>query len=264
MFQDVLLKETFQSSSLTFTRSSITCSHAGVYTCRGDNQQSQSPSSSINLFVRCSPRPLHQIKKNKTSSLYVPTTLTFTTIAYPVPGPTGFLWHKENGLLWMPLLSSNDLLVSSSGSQSHLTILNVSQSDYGRYKVTATNDVGSYVQYLFLLREDIQRQTYTTETCAVETNKTGTILGICFGILSAGLLVYASYLTILHKRRSTEKGKQKTEDLNTQVAYINVAEEGTVVEINASSENKDSEKVYTELSQYSKDDKSTYDVIQKN
>lgn len=104
----------------------------------------------VSLFFQGTPRPLHQVKENVTSSKYVPVTLIFTVIAYPEPGPTGFTWHKEVGTRWTPLLSNADIHISSTGLQTNLTIMNVSQSDYGQYRITTVNSIGTFEQYLFL------------------------------------------------------------------------------------------------------------------
>jgi hypothetical protein len=85
--------------------------------------------------------------------MYVSVTLSFTALAYPEPGPKGFLWHKEDGIDWIPLLSNSDVQISSSGLQSNITIFNVSLSDYGTYRLTVTNEVGIYKQMISLVKK---------------------------------------------------------------------------------------------------------------
>ena len=76
--------------------------------------------------------------------------INFTVLAYPEPGTNGFVWDKQNSFTWIPLLSNVDLLIFSSGLQTTLTINNVSISDYGHYRITVTNEIGKYEQYMFL------------------------------------------------------------------------------------------------------------------
>jgi hypothetical protein len=110
-------------------------------------------STSLNHFILIpgSPRSNQHIKHNFTSEMYIPSTLSFTAIAYPEPGPTGFIWHKEKGMLWEKLLSNTDIQISSSSLQSNLTIWNVTTSDYGHYRVTVTNEIDSFTQHLYLV-----------------------------------------------------------------------------------------------------------------
>ncbi|XP_053372983.1 carcinoembryonic antigen-related cell adhesion molecule 5-like [Mercenaria mercenaria] len=264
MFQGVILKEQFQTRSLSFSYNSITCLHAGIYTCGGNNEYGKVPSATIKVFVRCSPRPLRQTNQNFTGSLYESVTLNLSTLAYPEPGSTGFLWHKESGMRWISLRSNTDLLISSSGLHSSLTIMNVSQQDYGQYRVTVTNAIGSYEHYLFLVDRNEQKNESTTVNCTVETDKTGLIVGICFGILSAVLTVYSTFITIALKRKTSNTGTQSKEESTKQTTYINVAEGGTSRNDSGSSGNKNNSiELYTDLARSSVDDKTTYDVIQK-
>ena len=93
---------------------------------------------------------------NYTSPLHSGVTLIFTTWAYPEPGKRGFTWHKKNRFAWTRLLGNTHLHIQSSGQKSTLTIQNVTRSDYGYYRVTATNDVGTYDQYMELLEKGSQ------------------------------------------------------------------------------------------------------------
>lgn len=92
------------------------------------------------------------MKNNITSSTNVPVTLSFSVLAYPNPGPKGFSWYKEDNEEWRPILANADLHITSSSLQSNLTILNVTQADFVRYRITVTNSMGSYDQE-FLLSE---------------------------------------------------------------------------------------------------------------
>jgi hypothetical protein len=96
--------------------------------------------------------------------MYVPVTLSFTTLAYPEPGPKGFLWHKEDGIDWIPLLSNSDLQISSSGLHSNIT---------SNAALTVTNEVGLYKQMIRLVkkgklishRKMSQYETHNTVRC---------------------------------------------------------------------------------------------------
>jgi hypothetical protein len=86
--------------------------------------------------------------------------LSFTALAYPNPGAKGFSWHKENGNDWTQVLANKDLLISSTAFQSNLTIPNVTKMDYGRYRLTIKNDLGTYVQYFGLTEKIVNTRSY--------------------------------------------------------------------------------------------------------
>ncbi|XP_053388680.1 hemicentin-1-like [Mercenaria mercenaria] len=269
MLNGALLKERLNTKHISLTHSSVACLDGGAYSCEGNNQYGQSSKKSINLFVNCSPRPLHQIRQNITSALYVPVTLSFTALAYPQPGTKGFAWFKENGDTWAPVLSNADLHISSSVSQSNLTILNVSRADYGRYRLTVTNDLGNYVQYLFL-EEHIAENGGSSENCerhsAKETENTSLITGISLGVVVAVLAIYAASITILYKRKTKSKDKQLLVKESTQKTYMNIAYKPSVQENQnndgATEAKGDETTQYTDLAGYSRDDRTTYEVLQ--
>lgn len=105
------------------------------------------------LYLLGSPRPFRQIERNVSSYLYSVVILSITVIAYPSPGTKGFSWSKEESAGWLPLLSNADLKISSSALQSNLTLMNISRGDFGLYRVTVTNTIGSYEQHIFLSEE---------------------------------------------------------------------------------------------------------------
>ncbi|XP_053396503.1 hemicentin-1-like isoform X2 [Mercenaria mercenaria] len=179
MFNDHILKmtEAFHTKYVTFTRRKIACSQGGLYVCEGTNLYAQTTRKNITMLIKCAPRPQRQLNYNITSSLNVPARLSFTAIAYHEPGPTGFLWHKEEARKWIPLLSNDDLQMSSSGLQTNLTILNVSHQNFGQYRLTVMNDIGKYEQYMFLEEKGgtkyetrRERQTYTNEVPLEDTH----------------------------------------------------------------------------------------------
>ncbi|XP_053372717.1 obscurin-like [Mercenaria mercenaria] len=268
LFEGEILKERSNTKHISLTHSSVACLHGGEYTCEDNNQYGQLSKKSIKLFVNCSPRPLHQMRQNITSALHVPVTLSFTALAYPQPGTKGFAWFKENDIDWVPVLSNADLHIFSSASQSNLTILNVSKADYGRYRLNVTNDFGSYVQYLFL-KEDVPNGG-SSENCeghsAKETEDTSLITGISLGIVVAVLAIYAVSITFLYKRKTKSKDKQLVVKETTQKTYVNVAYKPN------EQENQDNDgttkaegeeaRQYTDLAGYSRDDRTTYEVLQ--
>jgi hypothetical protein len=80
--------------------------------------------------------------------------MSFTALAYPNPGSKGFSWQKENGANWTPVLANRDLLITSTALQSNLTILNITKTDYGRYRLIVNNSIGTFIQH-FNLAETI-------------------------------------------------------------------------------------------------------------
>ncbi|XP_060559252.1 hemicentin-1-like [Ruditapes philippinarum] len=126
-FQDTVLVDKIHGRELVFTRKSAHCLHAGIYTCHGKSRNGAEIMSEINLFVRCSPRPLREIKTNFSSELYNPVTLMFTALAYPEPEPSDYTWYKKRDESWTPLLSNTDLQISSAGIQTNLSIWECSE-----------------------------------------------------------------------------------------------------------------------------------------
>jgi hypothetical protein len=57
---------------------------------------------------------------------------------------TVFAWYKQN----VPLQNDgNKYIISSHGLQSNLIIRNITQSDYGQYRVVVRNSFGHYTHY---------------------------------------------------------------------------------------------------------------------
>ncbi|XP_053372529.1 multiple epidermal growth factor-like domains protein 10 [Mercenaria mercenaria] len=127
-----------------------------------------------------------------------------------------------------------------------------------------TDGCVSGYQGFHCLTEDGQKKENAAVKCTVETDKTGLIVGICFGILSAVLTVYSTFITIALKRKTSNTGTLSKEESTKQATYINVAEEGSSRNDSGSSGNKDNSiELYTDLARSSLDDKTTYDVIQR-
>lgn len=267
MFEGQVLKEETNTTSLSFVHSQIACLHSGVYICEGRNNYGKPSTKNLTLYVKCSPRPLYRIDENVTSQLHVPATLKFTALAYPEPGSKGFSWHKENGVEWMPVLSNVDLQITSSSVQTNMTILDVSRSDYGRYRLTVTNVIDSYVQY-FVLSESILS---VSSSCDAHSNNDFQILGIVLGIFCGVLTVYAATVTLLYIRNK-RKDASNEDTLTKTRAYVNLNVtdgQGSRPERvrndsynnEGNDDDKDTVRQYMDLVRYSKDDSKTYDVI---
>ncbi|XP_060558577.1 uncharacterized protein LOC132718855 [Ruditapes philippinarum] len=271
LFEDKVIQQQFDTGIASFIYKSMNCLHSGMYVCNGGNNHGGTFSASIRISVRCSPRSNQQIKQNFTSSMYSMSTLSFTAIAYPEPGPKGFVWHKENSLRWEKLLSNTDIQISSSLLQSNLTIRNVTSSDYGHYRVTVTNDIDSFTQHLYLVETDNSKRSPIADNSGTDTGgQTWMIVGIIFGLLSAVLSGYAIFVTILLRRTNIRKGEGESAGTTDPAYYEKVEEDSKTAEnrrepgSSNTDEYENSVKMYTDLVRYSKDDKQTYDIIQSN
>jgi hypothetical protein len=93
---------------------------------------------------------------NVTSEQHVPSTLTFRALAYPKPSVR---WYKKQDTSWLELLTnlSNKILMSSSEDrlEYNLTVLNITQSDYGQYRLDITNSFGQHLQIFNLIPNGI-------------------------------------------------------------------------------------------------------------
>ncbi|XP_060580822.1 uncharacterized protein LOC132737538 isoform X2 [Ruditapes philippinarum] len=201
--------------------------------------------------------------------MYVPVTLSFTTLAYPEPGPKGFLWHKEDGIDWIPLLSNSDLQISSSGLHSNITIFNVSLWDYGTYRLTVTNEVGIYKQMIRLIKKDsTQKELVKKSDTEGDAYNSWMIVGIVFGFLTIAIGFYATGITFLWKKAVSKGAREPTGESTAQTTYVNTDVAAQHVEVNSTQDQHiteaESVNLYTDLAHYSKDDKSTYEVLKGN
>ncbi|XP_060580488.1 CD166 antigen-like, partial [Ruditapes philippinarum] len=209
IFNDEILKEQANTNSLIYTIDTASCLNSGEYKCETRNQKKEISHRYVSLFVRCSPRPLRKTEENITSLLGTPVKLTFVALAYPEPGPDGFTWFKEIGSRWTQVLSNEDYKLSSSGLESNLTIISVSKIDYGQYRVSVENSIGSYNQYIFLVRQDLHN--ISSEVSQEECN-CGSILAIAIvcGVLTVIVTTYAASITILWRRNVSINKKRRT------------------------------------------------------
>lgn len=112
------------------------------------------------MHVNCAPRqsssvyPANNVT-NVTSGQHVSSTLTFKALAYPKPSVR---WYKKHDSSLVELLSdlSKRILISSSEDrlEYNLTVLNITQSDYGQYRLDITNSFGQHVQIYNLIPND--------------------------------------------------------------------------------------------------------------
>ncbi|XP_060580489.1 peroxidasin homolog [Ruditapes philippinarum] len=209
MFNDKILKEQDNTNSLTYIIKTASCFDSGEYKCEARNQKQEISHRYVSLFVRCSPRSLRKTQENITSLLGTPVTLTFVALAYPEPGPNGFTWFKEIGSRWTQVLSNEDYKISSSGLESNLTILSVSKADFGQYRVSVENSIGSYNQYIFLVRQDLHN---ISSGVSQEECDCGSIVAIAIvcGVLTVIVTTYAVSITILWKRNVSINKKRRT------------------------------------------------------
>ncbi|XP_053378858.1 hemicentin-2-like [Mercenaria mercenaria] len=147
LFNETILEQTAKSKRLTFNMKKADCSNAGVYTCIGGNEYNYGNMARANLtvFVKCKPRPsvvLRQIQTVK-SALNMPAKLTFTAASYLDPGKTSFIWMRQRGLTLMPLDDDKNIIITTIGLQSSLTIISATHTDSGNYLLIYKNSVGS-------------------------------------------------------------------------------------------------------------------------
>ncbi|XP_060574572.1 titin-like [Ruditapes philippinarum] len=279
-----ILKEEQNASSLKFIHNAVNCYDSGAFECEAKSRNMDISSKSISMFVRCSPRPVRKIRENITSVLDAPVTLTFEALAYPAPGPKGFTWYKQRETRWLQILTNEDFQISSSGLKTNLTILNVSENDYGQYRVTSENDFGSYNQYFYLLRHGLASTKVRYEDC---TSCDILTIGIVLGTICFILTIYAASVTILWKRNVSSCKNQSTTmtmkdigiergiQLQGQTSYVNVASASNDqggqeclqrhIEKKATFEEDPSKTQYTDLDNFSRNKgDNVYDAIKRN
>ncbi|XP_060576316.1 receptor-type tyrosine-protein phosphatase epsilon-like [Ruditapes philippinarum] len=147
------------SNSLNHTLGPANCTDAGSYFCIGKNKHNIGAGSTeqLNLFVKCFPRhnPMFQYKMNVTSALNVTAILQFHFIAYPSPDTV--LWQKYIISNWTNLSYKNNITTSRMEHNISLTVHNVSEEDFGRYRLIIANDVGNYTREFYINAEDIPK-----------------------------------------------------------------------------------------------------------
>ncbi|XP_053390882.1 nephrin-like isoform X1 [Mercenaria mercenaria] len=205
------------NNSVAYTRNNIQCNDFGKYICSGMNEYNNGTPSARNLTinVNCSPRPspFVELRKRVNGLKHFPATLRFTALAFPEPGPSGFTWYYLNGSSRITLTNSHNVAISSLFSQSRLTIINVTQSNYGQYFLRIANPHGVFEQRFIL-----EPYVYSTYSCNLaDSLNTGAFLGVGFGTFVTTLFIVGSVLVVYKYMRRRHK-KQRSGH-NTQCRY---------------------------------------------
>lgn len=100
--------------------------------------------------------PFHEIREIVVSPTFAQATINFATLAYPIPPTSGYVWSRNTKAtmnIWIKIENYNTsyYTITTSGLQSILIIQNVSQFDFGLYRVEVKNDFGSYTHTFTLV-----------------------------------------------------------------------------------------------------------------
>lgn len=142
-------------NSLSFSLENVTCSQAGFYVCTAINDvyNDQPSIAALLLYVRCPPK---RSSDGVITKVYArpndSATFSFTALAYPEPGPSGFSWYKQKGSKWNLLTQSTNNYIFLSNLQTNFTIKAVTDVDYGEYMVRITNFLGKHEETFSLLK----------------------------------------------------------------------------------------------------------------
>ncbi|XP_060599971.1 uncharacterized protein LOC132753508 [Ruditapes philippinarum] len=265
LFREEIIAKQSNTNELVYNLQNIGCTKSGIYVCKGIDAFGTSTNKTSSVYIECSPRPLRQVFHNVTSRLGEPVRLSFIAIAYPEPGPKGFSWSKEDRHNWVSLLSNEDFQISSSGLKTNLTILNVSQEHYGKYRVTTVNRIGSYDQIMFL--SETSQTDHKPDICKCGTETTTFTMSIILGVVCIVLVGYATGLTILYRRNISKKGTASIiHGSNHKTGNDNTRNISNIIEVehyenNAAEVDEEPSKQYTELTQYINDG-TTYEQLQ--
>ena len=91
--------------------------------------------------------PGFDLKTSVSSALNVTVTFPFRAIAHPKPE---FQWFKMNDSSWNHLQDGNKFTINTIENYTNLTVRNITETDYGIYKLRIQNVVGSIEQCYFL------------------------------------------------------------------------------------------------------------------
>ncbi|XP_060575518.1 uncharacterized protein LOC132732981 isoform X2 [Ruditapes philippinarum] len=267
-FEGKLLIQDTNTNNLNFLRTSVACMHGGVYTCEGQDILGVITKRTVILFVKCSPRSVRFTKSNVTSAIGAFATLTFSSIAYPTPGSKGFKWYKETFNEWIPLLSNEDLQISSAKLQTNLTIFNITRENFGKYRLTVTNNIGTYNQYYFLgqkdnTKVDVGVNDDLPHEVDAECN-TFVIVTIILAVVIVVGIVFAVLIACWLKRKTTRKDTKISHSSSPKSnieSFDNTSNEHEIQESTPGVYENPSQQ-YTELTPFPRDNMSTYDIIQ--
>ncbi|XP_060607875.1 neural cell adhesion molecule 2-like [Ruditapes philippinarum] len=143
------------SNMLSFTLSSAKCTDSGTFFCFGKNKHNIGVGSTkqLNLFIRCSPRanPTVPFTTNLTLASNVTAVLHFPILAYPKP--ESVIWQKYSMSNWISVTSNSNINISNNELNISLSIYKMMETDFGRYRLIISNDVGSYKQDYYITAE---------------------------------------------------------------------------------------------------------------
>ncbi|WAR27550.1 NPHN-like protein [Mya arenaria] len=133
-------------------RMTAECSDTGVYTCSGYNHYGTADNASLRS-ARQPPRV--DVKLNYNAREHDNVTLSYTIVAFPVPEPSQFAWERctneSKGSCNNSLDGMHKFDVMTKGLSSFLTIRDVKIEDYGMYKFSVFNGIGSrLIEWLHL------------------------------------------------------------------------------------------------------------------
>uniref|UniRef100_A0A670YX41 Limbic system associated membrane protein n=3 Tax=Colubroidea TaxID=34989 RepID=A0A670YX41_PSETE len=121
----------------------ITREQSGKYECKAANEVSTADVKQVRVTVNYPPTITES--KSNVSATGRPVSLKCAASAVPTPD---FEWYRDD----TRINSANGLEIRSIGSQSFLTVTNVTEEHYGNYTCVATNKLGITNASLFLYR----------------------------------------------------------------------------------------------------------------
>ncbi|XP_060577802.1 peroxidasin-like [Ruditapes philippinarum] len=180
--RDEQIKMRKNTSSLHHIIHRVSCSDAGEYVCSARNMltNGQGALSKLVLIVRCPPCPSPDtLKATKITALpYCDVTLQFfAQDFFDEQKKTVFEWYKQN----VSLENDTKYIISSYGLKSNLVIKNITNSDYGRYRVIVRNSFGHDTHYYELQGKAPQQST--------EPFTASTLFRVSVGVSSFTVLV---------------------------------------------------------------------------
>ncbi|XP_039183156.1 limbic system-associated membrane protein isoform X1 [Crotalus tigris] len=122
----------------------ITREQSGKYECKAANEVSTADVKQVRVTVNYPPTITES--KSNVSATGRPVSLKCAASAVPTPD---FEWYRDD----TRINSANGLEIKSIGSQSFLTVTNVTEEHYGNYTCVATNKLGISNASLFLYKK---------------------------------------------------------------------------------------------------------------
>ncbi|XP_060559917.1 nephrin-like [Ruditapes philippinarum] len=138
------------TKSLVQIKKVNSCFDNGVYQCLAHNKCNDKPSlENLTLLVRCRPLllPEFDLEPNITSAQNATVTFEFKALAHPTPE---FQWFKLSGSTWKTMLTDNKSKIKTLEHYSSLSLSNITEDDYGRYRLRIQNEIGFLEQLYFL------------------------------------------------------------------------------------------------------------------